>query len=245
MRYNLFIVAILIGFFNCSAQEAISGKLSSWEHGPADVIMMMTGEPFAIGTVDESGDFNIPLKDDILEKTKKAMAAQNESSSGGRFTSNPLNVAFSCDKGESLKIENGDQVPTTLATMGGFTVASLEKKKMFGSFMIASSEEFAEAFSSYGQKDALPGYYLNWYYLEEPASIKGTCALNEFSVSGKDKYQISTTYKLQFKKGWNLVKVSVNDTYTHSEGKVYSSKFSYNTIKEMPKDVQYVFLNGQ
>lgn len=237
------ITFITFTFTICSysmAQETLTGTLSSWNQGKADIIMGMTGEPFAIGTLDESGVFSIPLTDDILVKTKKAMAEYNSGSSGGQFRLNTLEKAFSCWGGDSLKVENGDQHATTLATMGTMQIADLEQKKMYGDFMATNSEAFANYFTSFGQLDAVKGFYLNWYYLEEPASIKGQCADETYARNQKDSYQEIKAYNFNFKKGWNIVKSSVEETYTDSDGKTYASKWTYRTIDEVPEETQYI-----
>ena len=237
------IVFITFTFTICSytmAQEKLTGTLSSWDKGKANIIMGMTGEPFAIGTLDESGTFSIPLTDDILVKTKKAMEEYNKSTSGGQFRLNTIEKAFSCWGGDSLEVENGDQHATTLATMGTMQIADLEQKKMYGDFMAASSEEFANYFTSFGQLDAVKGFYLNWYYLEEPASINGQCAVETYARNQKDSYQEIKAYDLDFKKGWNIVKSCVDETFADSDGKTYTSKWTYRTIDEMPAETQFI-----
>ena len=238
------LIVVLVFTFAISsfskAQETLTGSLTSWNKGQADIIMGMVGEPFAIGSVNESGVFSIPLKDDILVKTKKAMEEYNSSSSGGKFSLNTLEKAFSCWGGDSLEVENGDQHATTLATMGTMQIADLEQKKMYGDFMAASSEEFANYFTSFGQLDAVKGYYLNWYYIEEPASIKGQCAVEAYARNQKDSYQEIKAYDFNFKKGWNIVKSSVDETFTDSDGKTYASKWTYRTIDRMPDETKFV-----
>jgi len=240
---NLLIILTLVltSSLSCKAQQKLTGTLQSWDHGKADLIISAFGEPFILGSIEESGIFTIPLTDDIPNKTKKAMEAYNERSSGGRFGVSTVKRAFSCSTGDSLEVVNGEQKPTTLTSMGGIMIGSLEQQKLYGNFMAADSRPFAEAYRTFRKKDVVKGFFLDWYYLEEPASLRGTCAIKAYALNQKDNYQKTLAYDLNFKKGWNIVKISLDETYTDSDSKSYAAKWSYRTVREMPKETQFIF----
>jgi|GEM_PF-2663553 hypothetical protein len=239
---NLLLITfiVLLSSLSCKAQEKVTGTLPGWENGTADVIMGFT-KPFVIGSVNESGEFEIPLTDDILAKTKEGMEAHNSSSSSGKFGLNSLKKAFSCSDDSALTVIGGDQQPVTLTTFGAISIGSMEKKKMYGSMMTANSRAFAEAFQSYGEKDAVKGFYMNWYFVEQPASVEGTCPVKAYALNQKDLYDKKLVYQLDFKKGWNAVKISLDEIYTDSDGKTYASKWTYQTVDEMPKETEFVY----
>jgi len=241
----LFIITILfIVSLNCKAQNKVAGTLPAWDKGNADIIMGMA-ELFSVGTVHGNGEFAIALTNDVLEKTKKSMEAYNSASSGGCLKLNTLKRVFRCYEEDVLTVTNGDQQAVTLATMGAIGIANLDQNEMHGNFMSANSRAFAEAFQSFGQKDAVKGFYLNWYLLEAPASVKGTCNTTTYALNQKDSYEQISTYDLKFKDGWNLVKISLVETYTDADGKTYGSSWTYRTINDMPEETQFIFFGEE
>jgi len=241
MIYRTLIFGLAI-CFNCHAQRTFTGNLDKWDNPEANVLMIVSpNDATTIGSVDESGQFNIELTDALVAESKRAEQTQNVNSSGMQVSTMSLKKAFSSSDSTSLTVKNGSQIPTTLTFMGTIPLGNFEQKKMYGGMMASNSRAFAEAFSFYGRKDAKKGYTLNWYYLEEPASVKGTCN-SRFNPQGEEMFDKSIVYKLDFKQGWNLIRTSLEETYTDEEGKTHASKWRYTTIDAIPDDTEYVFL---
>jgi len=221
------------------AQEVFTGTLESWDMGKGDIVTGMR-EFMVIGSVDEEGVFTIPLDDDYLEKVKELIQKTNENSDWKASLMSIQRAYGNCRDGD-VELTNGEQPLMALSTMNTFMIGDLEKDKGYGHFMVASSPEFAESVASFGQKDAVKGYVLDWYYLEEPSTVEGTCTIKTVAQNQEGVYNKKTVYDLNFEKGWNLVKYEYAKLYEDSEGKVYPAEIKYETIDEIPEDVQYPF----
>lgn len=222
-----------------NAQEDFSGTLESWSNGKADIISIK-GEPVPIGEIDKKGEFTISLNHKIIDEFQNTMEVTNSSSSSGTVKFMTIDRAFSCYN-DSLSVNNGDQKVITLETFGGYPIVNLEKKKSYGFFIVANSKEFAEAYRSFGQKNAIKGFYLSWFYLEKEAQVKGDCVTTNYALNQEEFYEKIISYQLDLKKGWNLVQIKADETYTDKNDKTYVSKWIYKTISGIPKNAQYIY----
>lgn len=238
LLYTLFVILCLHPFV-LNAQENFNGTLDSWSNGKADIVSIK-GEPVSIGEIDELGEFTISLNHKIINEFQDTMEATNSNSSSGNVSFMTIEQAFSCSA-DSLKVVNGNQKLITLETFGGYSIVNMEEKKMLGSFLAVNSAKYARSLISFGKKDAVTGYSLSWHYLEEPAEVIGNCEIKAYALNQKEFYNKIMSYQLNFKKGWNLVKISADAIYTDKENKSYVSKWSYKTISSIPEDAQYVY----
>ncbi|WP_203294058.1 hypothetical protein [Luteirhabdus pelagi] len=239
LALSLFLVAIFC-LGGCKLQQAFEGTVSDWQEGEAKVISLI-GDPVPIGVIDGSGKFTVPLKDNLLAESEKAIQTYNNGSSNGSFSLNTLEDAFSCSDG-GVMVQNGGQKLFSLGIFGGYSIADIEKKKMYGAFMAVNSEDFAVAFASFGELQPVKGYYLDWYFVREAAEVKGECTTKTFTGNQEEFYNESTTYQLDFKEGWNLIKVSADEIYVGNNGKNYISKWSYETIPNIPAGTEFIFI---
>lgn len=221
------------------AQESIKGTIPDWSGGSGEVAVMAMGPPQVLGTFDDMGNLEIPLKPDMLAEVKKEVEAANEASTDGwKASLNTLGDRFACSDGE-LEVVNGDQPISGFPSMGAFMLVNMEQKKRFGYLMVGSSREFADGMVPYKFK---PGYFLEWYFVEEAGSVKGACSIESYAVNQKDLYTKTTTYNLDLKSGWNIVKYEIHEVYTDGEGNSYPMKDSYSTLASVPAQAQFIFL---
>ena len=221
------------------AQGSITGTIPDWSGGSGEVAIMAMGPPQVLGTFDDLGNLEIPLKTDMLAEVKKQVEAANEGfTDGWKASLKTLGDSFSCFGGE-LEVVNGEQPISGFPSMGAFMLVNMEQKKRFGYLMVGSSKDFADGMVPYKFK---PGYFLEWYFVEEPGSVKGDCSMESYAVNQKDLYAKTTTYDLELKKGWNIVKYEIHEVYTDSEGNSYPMNDSYSTIDAIPGDVQFIFM---
>ncbi len=221
------------------AQGTIKGTIPDWSGGSGEVAVMAMGPPEVLGTFDEKGNLEIPLKPNMLAEVRKQVEAANaESSDGWKASLKTLGDRFSCF-GTELEVVNGDQPISGFPSMGAFSLVNMEQKKRFGYLMVGSSKEFAEGMVPYKFK---PGYFLEWHFVEQPGSVKGMCSMESYAVNQKDLYTKTTTYDLDFKKGWNIVKYEIQEVYTDGEGNSYPMNDSYTVLDKMPGDVQFIFM---
>lgn len=238
LLYTL-LMSLFIHPFILNAQESFSGTLKGWSNGKADIVSIK-GEPVPIGEIDKKGEFTISLNHKIIDEFNSTMEVTNSNSSSGSVRFMTIERAFSCYY-DSLSVNNGDQKIITLETFGGYPLVDLKNEKSYGSFIAANSKEFADAYRSFGQKNAVKGFYLSWFYLEKEARVKGDCPTKTYALNQEEFYQRIISYQLDFKKGWNLVKISADETFTDRDDKTYVSKWTYKTISSIPENLQYIY----
>lgn len=163
--------------FNCLlilspiwAQNVFTGALSEWGPGVEAEVIAGSWNPFAVGIIDENGSFSIPLDTTFYDKLKKNMAGSNAQSDEWTVSLMKLGQAFSCYE-QSIDIEGGDQPVIKLSEFGSFGLANIEDKKMYRFFMATNSKDFATSLMSFDAKNTQLGYYVDWYYFEEPAMV--------------------------------------------------------------------------
>lgn len=237
---HLFLLALIIFTGPVHGQETISGHIEGWTQGTGELytgVFSLT----QVGAIDAKGDFEIPLKPDYLSEVKKQMEAEN-SNPDRKFSSQLMTLGESCQcaKG-TVELVNGDQEITTLAILG-FMVANMENKKKFGRLIPASSKDFAEGYSKLGAYEHQTGFAVDWYYVDKPGVAKGDCAMDSYPVHGEQMYTRSTSYNLDLKPGWNLIKYEISEIFTDEGGKRYPVRESYTSISEIPSEMQFVFL---
>lgn len=66
--------------------------------------------------------------------------------------------------------------------------------------------------------------------------------MDSYPVNGDQMYTRNTSYNLDLKPGWNLIKYEISEIFTDEGGKTYPVRESYTSISELPSDLQYVFL---
>lgn len=111
--------------------------------------------------------------------------------------------------------------------------------------MMVNHKEFAETYRSYGQYNAKPGYFLDWFYFAEPSSVIGECTTESYAVNQEETYKAITDYQLDFKAGWNLVQYEISEIFTDKEGLTYALKTNYKTLEKLPEGVQYIYFEDQ
>ena len=223
------------------SQGAIKGTIPEWSGGSGQVGVMSMGPPEIVGSFDPQGNVEIPLKPNALAEVKKQVEEANQGSSGGWSASIPtVAERYACaGEGQEMEIEGGDQLITGLGGPMGFLLVNMEEKKRYGYLVIASSRDFVEAMEPYTFET---GYSLEWYYVDQEATVKGYCSMPSYAVNQEDLYTKTTTYDLQLKKGWNIVRYEIQEVYTDGEGNSYIMNESYTTLDAMPDGVRFVFL---
>ncbi|MGB5507768.1 hypothetical protein [Robiginitalea sp.] len=236
----LLLLTLVIFTSQSRGQETLSGSIEGWTQGEGEVytgVFSLT----EVGSIDALGNFEIPLKPGYLSEVKEKMAAEN-SDPERKFSSELMTLGESCQCAEgNIELVNGDQELTTLAILG-FMLANMEKKEKFGLLIPASSKDFAEGYSKLGAYEHQTGYAVDWYYVDKPGVAKGDCSMESYPVNGDQMYTRNTSYNLDLKPGWNLIKYEISEIFTDEGGKRYPVQESYTSILELPSDMQFVFL---
>ncbi len=240
MKKNASILFMTLLALSLSAQNAIKGSISDWNKGKGDVIVGMM-EPTVIGSIDESGAFTIPLQPNFLDDVKKQIEEENKNSKNG-WTSSlmTLEKVFGCYN-DTLQVVNGDQPISKLTQMGAFRAVNIAEKKRLGYFFAANSQEFANTMMSVGSYNFQKGYYIDWYFVDEAGSVKGRCEEEAYALNQKEIYPRNTTYNVELKPGWNMVKYEITEIFTDNEGHTYPQETVYTTLDALPENTQYIF----
>jgi len=244
---NLFATILCITACTCYfsaaiAQDEIKGKVVNY-HAPAADVLTGFQNPIIVGSVSEHGDILISLPEDFA----KTMADKSSKQENSNFSIRLMSVqeAFgNCDNGK-VEVENGEQSIYKLSTQNSLMIADLKNKENYGYIIPGSDEEFAEKIMAYGQKGAKLGYLIDWFYFEEPASVKGSCKVKTYTLTQKeeDVFEKETNYALNFENGWNIVLYEYNKINTDSEGNQAPEKITYKTIKKIPGDLNFYYFS--
>jgi len=245
---NIFLVILIstITFNDIYCQRTFEGRVESYNQGNADIATGMV-EPIVIGSINSKGEFSIPLDDNYIIQLKETISKENADNDQWSTKLMTLDRAFgNCGNG-AVTIENGDQPIIKLSTFSSYSIVNLEEKEILGYMMLVSSEKFAKSLNNFEHGNDQTGYFVDWYYFEKPAKVKGSCEVKTYTLTQKeeDVYEATTTYDMDIKPGWNLVKYSNDDLHIDSQGKKYVKHKSYTTLNEMPKGVKFIYSAGE
>ena len=109
---------------------------------------------------------------------------------------------------------------------------------------LGSSREFITSYFSLGKKDFVTGYYIDFYYVNEDASVKGVCKTESYTLDMQNTFFLTHVYDIDLKKGWNIVKIAVTEVYEDQEGHVRPLSYEMITLEKLPEDVQFIFTPG-
>lgn len=239
---QLLILAVLAALpLQIRSQEAIQGSIPDWSLGPGEVVSGLR-EPVVVGAVNPDGTFTIPLRSDFLETIKAQVDAEDPEKSGGwRSSLLTLRQVFSC-YGEDIEVVNGGQPVTRMTSMGLFNLVNMAEKKRLGYVIAASSEDFAGGLMEMGAFTFKKGYFVDWLYIEEAGSVKGSCTTDAYAVNQEEEYSRTTHYEISLQPGWNLIKYEIMDLFTDREGRTYPSEERFISLGEVPSDMKFIFI---
>ena len=235
------LVALILNGWAVQAQESIKGQIADWSSGKGDVIGGLR-TPVIMGRVEDDGQFAIPLKENYIQVVKKQME-ESEKVSTSDFSTSLLSLdrAFGCNS-ENMEFEDADQPVSGISTLGMFALGSMEEQRLFGYLIAASSHEFALSIKNMMNSEFKTGYFLDWYYVDKAASIKGNCSLETYAINQQETYTYTQVYDLEFQPGWNIVKYEIESVFEDRDGKSYPQNERYTVLKELPADMKFVFL---
>ncbi|WP_242121506.1 hypothetical protein [Aestuariivivens sediminicola] len=242
MKINILTLLSIFICFNLFGQKKISGKIKDYNSGPAEVLVP-TENPRIIGTVDKKGKFRITLENDLASDVTATQEKENAKSDGFRIKNSKVFEAFYCGS-KDVETVNGEQEIETVGWGGSFFIGVLKEQKPVGKLALASSREFMDTYFDYGKKNFVPGYYINYMYVSEPASVKGICKTKSYTLDMKKTFDMIHNYDIDLKAGWNMVKIEVTEVYTDQDGRVRPLKYIMKTLDKLPKDVKFIFTPG-
>lgn len=235
---NAIVVAISVLFsLTCQAQEAITGTISNYTGGERFIVSydMISKETLPIATINEKGDFKIPLDENYLT-TIKQKAEKAKAPEGWEIEFQTVATTFTCS-GSMVEYENGEAL---IAGMPALEV-TIKDTEWDGSVLYAvSNPDIANWLYSYGEKTSARGYYLQWFFVEEEASARAECTMPTYTGNEGENYNDVTIINLKLQKGWNIIKYNIAEVFTDVNGKIIPSKTEISRIDRIPDDIQWV-----
>jgi hypothetical protein len=266
LKNSIVIFAIsTLTILGCKAQNSIAGTIAEYENGAGLITFfdMITREPMVLGKIDIDGNFNIPLDENYLTVIKeKAKTAQENAPSGWQIKFKTVATTFECDfnnenieylddgtekityagsiKKNEIVYENGQVMVTVIPDPN---LTDKDGKTVYSVLYAASQPEIAKWLYSYGQDNAVKGYYLQWFFVEDSATAKGECVVPTYTGIGEENYNHITFTNLELQKGWNIIKYNITVVFTDANGKITPSKIEITRITDLPADVQWHAIN--
>lgn len=209
-------------------------KFDNWIYGEAKIVLVTWGPSSMVvkhnlGTISSEGSFDIQLPEMIY--TKANTTKKNRWLSCGYFG----------DKG-TINYSNSNS-GTVMPSI------QIEKNdKLIGRLNIASAFELIDGWNPmlHAYHD-IPGYRLEWYYVNGETSAKGQCIQENRHGDGKD-FDLTKEYDLYLKQGWNLVKTAYyGERILIDWGEGQHNKHSYykeekiTVVNTIPDDAKWVF----
>jgi len=221
-----------------NAQQVLRGKISNYTSGPSQIESFdrFSAISQTWGEVNEEGDFSIILEDNFLEKAREmAEEAQGNAPKGFTVSFKTVSETFACPF-EEVETKVGDIVVSGLPEL---TLMDEMGNPTNGILYAASSLDIARWLFTYRDVNASPGYYLEFYYLEGPATVKRECLMETYSGVGEEVFEESTNIDLELQAGWNIIRYGIDEVFTSSAGKVFPLKLSVTRLETLPGDLMW------
>lgn len=233
---------VLFQIQSVNAQQVLHGKISNYTGGSSQIESFdrFSAISQTWGEVDEKGNFSIILEDNFLEKAiKMGVEAQENAPKGFTISFKKVSETFACPF-EEVETEGGDLAVSGLPEL---TLMDEIGNPTKGILYAASSLEIARWLFTYRDENVSPGYYLEFYYLEGPATAKGKCLLETYTGAGEEVFEESTTIDLELQAGWNIIRYGIDEVFTSSSGKVFPLKLTVSRLENLPEDLLWFAVN--
>lgn len=229
---------------NVQAQQLIKAHLDNWNHGEVNVgtIDFITGKAHKLGSIDTDGNLQIELQKNFLQKMKEKMQKEQENApKGWKAALKTVSNTYSCFP-EDLTYSNPN---AALSSLPKLLVVYTDKKEILGELMAASKLSIANYFFSYGDLNCQTGKYLEWTYLDEPASVNGVCSITTYTLTKDESFKATNEFSLNLKQGWNLIAYQITEIFEGASGKVQPKTTKINRLENIPENINWYFLQAQ
>lgn len=248
---------------NTNLPSTISGTIANYDCDECTITenSFFTGAKTTIGTIDKNGNFTIPLDPDYFNTGKKKMDEELKNMpKGGEIRYKRVNTIFECGD-ESFGVKNTTEIindsisiirypsvgENNQATFkNGETIISklpilylTDGQGNSKSILLAASTQELAQWMYHGYGDVTQGYYLEWIFVENNATVKGECIFQMGTYNGEE-FTKTTVTDVELQKGWNIIKHEITEVYTSSKGQTQASMTTISTISEVPNDLKWV-----
>ncbi len=223
------------------AQNSIQGDIANWSNGEVPLIFndYISKEKITMGNIATDGKMTIPLDENFLTKMKEAaIQAKEKAPQGWEMKFNTVESSFNCSD-EGIVYENAEVI---LSGLPDLEVLSEDGTTSYGYLYCTNSLQLSSWLQLYGMVSVAKGYYLKWFFVEDAASVKGSCNIPTYTGNDDENYMNTTIYDVKLQKGWNIIKYEITETFTSKDGKIAPAKTQITRIDKIPDDVQWLLL---
>lgn len=224
------------------AQNSIQGVIANWSNGEVPLIFKdyISKEKITMGNIASDGKMIIPLDDNYLSNLKEAaIKAKDKAPQGWEMQFNTVESSFSCSD-EGIVYENAAVIFSALPSLKALNE---DGTTSYGYLYCTNNPEISSWLHLYGLVSVAKGYYLKWFFVEDTASVKGSCNIPTYTGNDDENYMDTTVYDLELQKGWNIIKYAITETFTSQTGKTTPSKTEVTKIDTVPADAQWLLLS--
>lgn len=261
LKYSIavFVIGMLFNI-GSYAQNSIIGTLENYTNNEGLIMSydLITRDRISYGTIDNEGEFTIPLKEDYLEMMlKKAKEVEEKALSNGKISLNTMASTFICDFNNENKeyLDDGTEKVTYTGSNkkneiiyknGEAIIMRIpdlfitDKNKVSSILYAVSDPEIANWLFYYGDNIIVKGSYLQWFFVEGEVSAIGVCVIPTYTGNNEENYMNVTNINLKLQKGWNIIKYNITEIFTDVNNKTYASKTEISNVTEIPNDVKWV-----
>lgn len=218
---------------------SVTGAIENYQAGAAEINIngFMLPKSTHAGSIDNTGTFKIDFPTEFSNRTDSLMQAFNENAQTYRMSRQTVEQYFLSQGSDSLKVEHGQAKIALAGGSFGFQLLSSQGDTLGSIYPMSSSRYMSNLFTS-DLKNVVPGYHLAMMHVDTTATVHGD--INQENFAEQTSYQMQLEYDIDLQKGWNIIKHSM-DTL-HIDGSAYPSTFTTETIKEIPEDLDWIFL---
>lgn len=224
------------------AQNKIQGDIENWSKGKASLLFSddISREKVVMGNISSDGRITIPLDEDYLSNLKIASEkAKEKAPQGWEMKFKSLESTFRC-KEEGIIYKNSTMVISALPDL---EVVRNVGQSPLGRLYCTNEPKLATWLSNNEKENAIKGFYLKWFFIENKASVTGSCNTLTYTGNDNENYKNTIVYDLELQKGWNIIKYSITETFRSQKGKIMSSKIEIKKIDKIPDDAQWLLLS--
>lgn len=237
-------LSLFLFAFSANAQLYVEGSILNWNYNDALLVSedFMTGKMDTWGTVSPNGEVQLVLEYDFMTILKeKAEAAKKDAPQGWSLSFKTVADTFGSNSSYfsgDFVYENGNAI---VAGVPDLIVGSEAKKEKYGMLYMANSPEMAKWLYNYQMGSINPGYYIQYFFVEKDAAVKGQVSILTGTNSGEEFDNVKQI-DLKLEEGWNIIKHEIAEVFTSNDGSTYPSKTIISREKLLPEDLQWIVL---
>ncbi len=244
--YATVLIALLLVFNSCKEKVEnikesnfiVTGDVIDYDGDVAQVnIMGFFVDPLFKGSVDKNGTLEIELPNEFNKTSQKAFDDYN-SLGDAAYELSAIGIEDIFSPLENLTISNPNAKIALAGKYYGFE--TYRDGIRTGRIFPGSSREFITYNINPEKHDPIKGHFYMWLYSDSDISIKGSNGSPiEVDESGNIIKESLRDYNVHLSKGWNVVKYTIKELGTDSEGDLQVLKSTFTTEGNYKNEIKW------